>query len=82
MVAADEVHLDDGIPILVGHFVKRAVAQDSRVVHHTVHSAEVLDRSRNDGLGPFPGGHAGIVRNRAATVTVNLFDDLVRHASS
>jgi hypothetical protein len=45
---AAEVHRDHGDPVIGAHPVEDAVAQNARVVHHSVDAAEVVDCRLND----------------------------------
>ena len=38
-----EVHVDDGIPLFLGHALQRGVLGDTRVVDEDIDAAEVLD---------------------------------------
>jgi hypothetical protein len=73
------VHLEHGVPVLERHLVEGAVAQDPGVAHHTVHSAEFVERGLDDVRRALGFGHAVIVGGRTATRVADLGDDLVGH---
>ncbi len=82
VVAAVQVHLEHGVPVLERHLVERAVAQDARVADHAVDLAELVDRGLDDVLGALGLGHGVVVGDRAAAGVLDLLDHLVGHGRS
>eukprot|EP00754_Rhynchopus_humris_P036759 Rhum_TRINITY_DN18852_c0_g1::Rhum_TRINITY_DN18852_c0_g1_i1::g.168597::m.168597 len=76
-VRALQVHRHDEVPVVVGHLLEAAVAQDAGVVDHDVNAAEVLDRCRHDLLAELD---AVVVGRRLAANGADLGDNLVGDA--
>src|SRR6478735_7145401 len=79
VVAAVQVHLENGIPCPELHLVEGAVAQDARVAHHAVDLAELVDRGLDDVLGALGLGHGVVIRDGAAAGVLDLLALLVGH---
>ena len=66
--SAAQVHIDDGVEVLVGHFPQNAVTQDSCVGDQYVQTTEVVQGGRGECIGrggradggPVGNGHAGV----------------------
>ena len=74
------MHVDDRIPLLLGHVGQHAIAQDSGVVDHRVQVAERLDRGVDQPLRTFPRGDTVSVGNGIATHRLDLLNDLFGRA--
>src|SRR5581483_10287469 len=79
VVSAVQVHLEHGVPVLRRHLVEGAVAQDAGVAHHTVYSAELVERGLDDVGRAVFGGDVVVVGRRTAARLADLGDDLVGH---
>ncbi|MPM42227.1 hypothetical protein SDC9_88890 [bioreactor metagenome] len=77
VVAAVEVHLDHGVPLVQAHLVKEAIAQNARVVDHAVDAAKAVERALHDAPGARSIGHAVGVGHGLAACGLDLFDHLV-----
>ncbi|CAB5066697.1 unannotated protein [freshwater metagenome] len=72
-----EMHIDHGIPLLLGHVREHAVAQDSCVVDDDMQVPEGLDRGVDEALGTLPVRHTLAVRDRLAAHALDLVDHLL-----
>jgi len=80
VVAAVQVHLEHGVPLVQAHLVEEAVAQDAGIVDHAVDAAEVVQRALHDAAGGRGLGHAVHVGHGLAAGGLDLFDHLLRGA--
>ncbi len=71
------MHLDDGVPLGLGHVGEHAVTQDAGVVDDGIEPTEVLDGGVDEALSAFPVGDVVAVDDRFAAHALDLFDDLV-----
>ena len=72
-----EVHLDHGIPLVLGHVERHLVPQDAGVVHEHVEGPVGLDGLPDEGLGAFPAGDVVVVGDRRAARGDHLVDHLL-----
>ena len=79
VVAAVEVHLEHGVPVLERHLVEGAVAQDAGVAHHAVDLAELVERGLDDVLRGLGLGDAVVVGHRTPAGVLDLGHHLVGH---
>jgi hypothetical protein len=75
-----QVHLDDRVPLLLGHREQHAVTEDAGVVDQHVQTAERVDRLGDEALGPVPRADVIGVRRGLATEGLDLVHDLLRGA--
>ena len=75
-----EVHLDDRVPLLLGHVGEHPVPQDAGVVDHDVQVAERLDRGVDQPLGALPRRDVVAVGDRLAAHPLDLLDHVLRRA--
>ena len=73
-----QVHLDDRVPLLLGHVDEHPVAQDAGVVDEDVEVAEGLDRAVDQPLRALPVGDVVAVDDCLATERLDLLDDVLR----
>jgi hypothetical protein len=71
------VHLDDVVPLGVGHVDDRPVAQDPGVVDQDVQRAELRDRLFHQPLGAGPVRHVVSVGDRPSAGRRDLLDHLL-----
>ena len=79
--AALEVDIDDAVPVLLGHAVEDAVAQDAGIVDDDVDPAELIDRLLDDPVGAVPFGDAVAVHHGLAAGAADFVDDLEGRAA-
>src|SRR5205807_5699642 len=79
VVAAEQMHPQHGLPVLIGHLVEGPVPQDSGVVHYAVDPAEVIDSGPHDVPGTVGRGDAVVAGNRLATGGTDFGDHGVGH---
>ena len=72
-----EVNVEHGIPLVLGDVEAHRVAQDARVVHEDVETAEPLGRFVHDGVAAVPRCHVARVRDCLTTAGPDLRDDFV-----
>ena len=80
VVSAVQMHLDDSIPLIDTHFVKKAVAQNAGVVDHAVNLPERIHRRGDNPRGARRIGHAVGVGHRIAASRLDLGHHFLRRA--
>ncbi len=70
-----EVHLDDGVELLLRHVEAHLVAQDAGVADEHVEATEGVDRLLHHSLGTAPTRAVVVVRDRVASRRLDLVDD-------
>src|SRR3990167_187278 len=73
-----EVNLDDRVPLLVRHLVKKPVAQYAGVVDHAVDATEVFEGCADDGRSALAVSNAVRVAHGLSAKSGNLLHDTLR----
>ena len=77
-----EVHGDDGVELVLAGVGEHPVADDARVVHQDVETAELLDRRLDQAVGLRPVGDVGPTGHGFAAGSGDLVDDALGGAAT
>src|SRR5205807_629049 len=71
------MHLDDRVPIVLGHVERHLVPEDAGVVHQHVEGPVGVDSLLDEALGARPAGDVVVVGDRGAAGRLHLVDHLL-----